>query len=282
MTSIQWYPGHMAKARRQVEEKLSEIDIIYEILDARAPLSSANPMLQEIIGNKPRLVVLNKSDLADPLATAMFLSHFEKTGIPAVAINSLEGSFPKEILQKTDVILKDIRDREKRKGMSPRAYRAMVVGIPNVGKSQFINRLAGKAKAKTGNRPGITKQQTYLKAGKFLELLDNPGILWPKFADRNTGYNLALLGSVKEEVFVSESVAAYGIDLLERLYPGILENRYGVQVDSKEPNQAIDLIGSSRGCLLPEGKIDRDRAAKLFLRDIQTGKLGKISVERPE
>ena len=181
MTQIQWFPGHMAKARRQVEEKLKLVDIVYELLDARIPLSSRNPLINEITRKKPRLIILNKADLADPAETRKFIDHFASRGEPALAVNSLTGSPLPAIMSKTNEILRALREKESKKGMKPRPFRGMVLGIPNVGKSQFINRLAGKNKAKTGDIPGITRMQVYLRAGNDLELLDNPGILWPRF-----------------------------------------------------------------------------------------------------
>ncbi|HOP57557.1 MAG TPA: ribosome biogenesis GTPase YlqF [Bacillota bacterium] len=281
MNQIQWYPGHMAKAKKEVIEKLSQVDIIYELLDARAPFSSANPMLKDIIGDKPRLVVMNKIDLADPKTTERFMTYFASKGIPAAAVDSLNGSPLKAILAQTKKILAYLREKDIRKGLSPRPFRAMVVGIPNVGKSQFINSLAGKAKAKTGNIPGITKQQTYLKAGKELELLDNPGILWPKFEDRITGLNLALIGSIKEEIYQAEEVAVYGIRLMSENYPELLFARYGIKKDMADKDMVSE-IGRVRGCLLPGGIIDRERAAKLFLNEFRNNRLGRISVERPD
>jgi len=281
MNQIQWYPGHMAKAKKEVIEKLSQVDIVYELLDARAPFSSANPMLKDIIGDKPRLVVMNKIDLADPKTTEIFMAYFASKGIPAVAVDSLNGSPLKTILAKTKTILAYLKEKDLRKGLSPRPFRAMVVGIPNVGKSQFINSLAKKAKAKTGNIPGITKQQTYLKAGKELELLDNPGILWPKFEDRITGLNLALIGSIKEEIYQAEEVAAYGIKLMSENYPELLFARYGIRKDIVNKDMVSE-IGRVRGCLLPGGIIDRERAAKLFLNEFRNNRLGRISVERPD
>lgn len=281
MNQIQWFPGHMAKARRLVEAKLSLVDIVYELLDARIPFSSANPMLGEIIRNKPRLVLLNKADLADPEETKRFVQYYEKEGIPALAINSLTGNPLKAVLNKTEAVLKELREKEAKRGMKTRPFRAMVIGIPNVGKSQFINALAGKNKAKTGNIPGITKSQLYLRAGKDLELLDNPGILWPKFDNPETGLRLALVGSIKDEVYPTEEVAHYGLEFLIRRYPVRLMERYQIQPDVlSNLSNVIHAIGIHRGSLLQGGNIDQERVVKLFLYDFRNRMFGPLSLER--
>ncbi len=283
MSQIQWFPGHMAKAKRLVEAKLPLVDIVYELRDARIPISSANPMLDDIIKNKPRLVLLNKADLADKAVTDKFLAFYEAEGIPALAINSLTGNPLKTILAKTNEILTALREKESKKGMKPRAFRGMVLGIPNVGKSQFINCLAGKNKAKTGNVPGITKTQVYLRAGKDLELLDNPGILWPKFEDKKVGLNLALVGSIKDDIYVPDEVVLYGLRFLTTHYPMRLISRYNLDnVSLEDPLTILDAIGINRGCLLPGGTIDYDRVQKLFLYDFRNQMFGSISLERVE
>ncbi len=281
MSQIQWFPGHMAKAKRLVEEKLPLVDIVYELRDARIPISSANPMLDDIIKNKPRLVLLNKADLADKAVTNKFLAFYEASGIPALAINSLTGNPLTEILAKTNEILTTLREKEEKKGMKPRAFRGMVLGIPNVGKSQFINRLAGKNKAKTGNLPGITKTQVYLRAGKNLDLLDNPGILWPKFEDKTVGLNLALVGSIKDDIFVPDEVVLYGLRFLAANYPTRLISRYNLEnISLDDPLILLEAIGKNRGCLLQGGTIDYDRVHKLFLYDFRNQMFGPLSLER--
>ena len=280
MKQIQWFPGHMAKARRLVEEKLPIVDIVYELLDSRIPESSRNPMLDEIIKNKPRLVILNKSDLADDERTQEWLKRYTKQGMNCVAINSLTGNVLSIIYKKTIEILKPLVEKEAKKGMQARSYRAMVVGIPNVGKSQFINNLAGKNKVKTGNLPGVTKIQSYIRTQKNLLLLDNPGILWPKFENKRVSFNLALLGSIKDDILPLDEVAIYGIKFLAEKYPGRLKEKYGVTLQGDfDPIQIMDQIGVRRGCRISGGEIDYDRVINLFLYDVRNLKLGRMTFE---
>ncbi|MCY9423181.1 ribosome biogenesis GTPase YlqF, partial [Bacillus paralicheniformis] len=208
---IQWFPGHMAKARREVTEKLKLIDIVYELVDARIPMSSRNPMIEEILKNKPRIMLLNKADKADSSVTKAWKQHFEKDGIPSLAINSVNGQGLNQILPASKELLKEKFDKMKAKGVKPRAIRALIVGIPNVGKSTLINRLAKKNIAKTGDRPGITTAQQWVKVGKELELLDTPGILWPKFEDELVGLRLAATGAIKDSIINLQDVAVYGL-----------------------------------------------------------------------
>lgn len=280
MNQIQWFPGHMAKARRQVEEKLKLVDIVYELLDARIPIASANPMIQNIVKDKPRLVILNKSDLADNNETAKFIEYYENMGVPALGVNSLSGNMSTAILAKTKAILRELSEKEARKGMKPRPFRAMVLGIPNVGKSQFINHLAGKAKAKTGDTPGVTRMQTFLRAGNFLELLDNPGILWPRFDSERVGMLLAMVGTIKADLIPLEAVADFGLSLLIDKYPDRLMNRYDLEALSVDQRALFHKIGINRGCLLQGGGIDYDRVYKLFLHDLRNQLLGPMTFER--
>jgi ribosome biogenesis GTPase A len=283
MKQIQWFPGHMAKARRQIEEKLKVIDIVYELVDARIPLSSSNPMLNEIIKNKPKLVLLNKDDLADPSITKKWIDYYKSQGIEAISVNSLTGNLEKTIYQKTKEILSDLILKEKERGMTERPFNAMVLGIPNVGKSQFINNLAKKNKAKTGNLPGVTRIQSFLNAGDNLRIYDNPGVLWPKFDDESTGFKLALLGSIKDSIIPLDDVTLYGIDYLKKFYPKSLENRYNLNLSELESNlDILNEIGKKRGCLVSGGEIDYDRVFNLFLNDLRNGILGRMSFERTE
>lgn len=283
MKQIQWFPGHMAKARRQIEEKLKVIDIVYELVDARIPLSSSNPMLNEIIKNKPKLVLLNKDDLADPSITKKWIDYYKSQGIEAISVNSLTGNLEKTIYQKTKEILGDLIIKEKERGMTERPFNAMVLGIPNVGKSQFINNLAKKNKAKTGNLPGVTRIQSFLNAGDNLRIYDNPGVLWPKFDDESTGFKLALLGSIKDSIIPLDDVTLYGIDYLKKFYPKNLESRYNLNLSELESNlDILNEIGKKRGCLVSGGEIDYDRVFNLFLNDLRNGILGRMSFERTE
>lgn len=280
MKQIQWFPGHMQKTRRQIEEKLPVIDIVYEILDARIPESSRNPLLSEIIRNKPRLLILNKSDLADEKETKQWIEKYNDLGMRCIAANALTGQVFKDVSRETEAILQGLKEKELSKGMQERSYRAMVIGIPNVGKSQFINNMAGKAKVKTGNIPGVTKTQSFIKTKGDLLLLDNPGVLWPKFDDEKTAYNLALLGSIKDDILPLDEIAIYGIRYLQSKYPERLDERYDMQVSPEmSPIEIMDEIGRRRGCLLSGGVIDYDRVINLFLYDIRNSKLGKLTLE---
>ncbi len=270
----------MAKATRLVTEKLSLVDIVYELLDARIPIASANPMLKTIIRNKPRLIILNKADLADPATTARFVEYFRKSGIPALATNSLTGNILPQIREMTSVVLAELQKKEKEKGMKPRPFRGMVLGIPNVGKSQFINRLAGKTKAKTGDVPGVTRTQVFLKAGDDLILLDNPGILWPKFEDPHVGMNLALIGSIKETTYDLETIARFGMEFMLDAYPDRLNARYDILVSGiPDVDGLVEEIGKRRGCWLQGGVIDNTRVYNLFLHDFRNQMFGPLSLE---
>jgi len=283
VAQIQWFPGHMVTARRQVEEKIGLVDIIFELLDARIPLSSANPVIQTIIKKKPRLIILNKADLADPKELMKWLNYYKKQGFHAVTINSIEGDSYRKVFPECEKILAEMRGKEASKGMLPRAYRAMVLGIPNVGKSAFINRLANRNAAKVGDKPGVTKSQQYIKVGDKLELLDNPGILWPKFDDPSVGMKLSLVGSIKDEILPLEDIVAYGIRYLAKNYPGLIEKRYNIHpVDPDHLLAVYDEIGRNRGCLLPGNEVDYERVMKIFLDDLRHQKIGNISFEKVE
>lgn len=280
--TIQWFPGHMAKARRQVTEKLKLIDIIFELVDARLPLSSRNPMIDEIIQHKPRLVLLNKADMADKQVTKEWIQYFQEKNIKALAINSHAGTGMKEIVTAAQEILTEKFERFKARGAKPRAIRAMIVGIPNVGKSTLINRLAKRNIAKTGNTPGVTKAQQWIKVGKELELLDTPGILWPKFEDQEVGLKLALTGAIKDAVLNLEDVALYGIKFLEEQYPDRLKE--WLKIEGELPQETMgkfDLIGEKKSLFMGNREIDYDRVTDLIIRDIRNEKFGPLSLERP-
>jgi len=279
--SIQWFPGHMAKARREVTEKLKLIDIVYELTDARIPFSSRNPMIDEIIKQKPRIVLLNKADMADAKKTKKWVSYFQKQGIVAIPINSQSGSGMAAIVTTTKQIVSEKFEKMRAKGIKPRAIRAMVVGIPNSGKSTFINRLAQKNIAKTGNTPGVTKAQQWIKVGKEIELLDTPGILWPKFEDQEVGFNLALTGAIKDTILNLQEVAVFALRFLEKEYPERLIERYGFQQIPEEIVEIFDAIGTRRGCLVSGGMVDYDKTAELIIREIRSLKLGRLTLELP-
>lgn len=271
----------MAKARREVTEKLKLVDIIYELVDARLPLSSRNPMIDEIIQHKPRLILLNKADMADPKKTALWLDYFANQGVKALAINSQAGEGLAQITSVSKVILKEKFDRLKAKGVKPRAIRGMIVGIPNVGKSTFINRLAKKNIAKTGNTPGVTKAQQWIKVGKELELLDTPGILWPKFEDQEVGQRLAVTGAIKDTILNQQELAVYALRFLEREYPEALKERYQLTEIPEDIVELFDMIGKNRGVLASRATIDYDKTAELVIREVRAERLGRLTFEVP-
>ncbi|WP_407370554.1 ribosome biogenesis GTPase YlqF [Carnobacterium sp.] len=274
--TIQWFPGHMAKARRQVTEKIKLVDIIFELVDARLPLSSRNPILDEIIGEKPRIIILNKSDLADPLETKKWVAYFNDQGIAAVPIVAQEGHGMKQLMAKAKELLQPKFDRRAAKGIKPRAIRAMSIGIPNVGKSTLINRFVKKNIAQTGNKPGVTKAQQWLKLGKELELLDTPGILWPKFEDPEIGKKLALTGAIKDTILQLDEIAMYGLEEMKIRNPELLAKRYRLTEEelNLESPDLLMLISERKGY-----KDDYTRAAELIVFEIRSGKIGKYTLD---
>ncbi|MGE6631382.1 ribosome biogenesis GTPase YlqF [Bacillus sp. NPDC077027] len=279
--TIQWFPGHMAKARRQVTEKLKLIDIVFELTDARIPMSSRNPMIEEILQNKPKIMLLNKADKADLHVTKEWQAHFERQGVRALAINSVDGQGLNQIIAASKDILKEKFDRMKAKGVKPRAIRALIIGIPNVGKSTLINRLAKRNIAKTGDRPGVTTSQQWVKVGKELELLDTPGILWPKFEDEQVGLKLAVTGAIKDSIINLQDVAVFALRFLEQHYPERLKKRYELTDIPDDIAELFDAIGTRRGCLMSGGLINYDKTTELIIRDIRTEKFGPLSFEKP-
>lgn len=280
--TIQWFPGHMAKARREVTEKLKLVDIIFELVDARIPVSSSNPMLKEIIQQKPRLILLNKADMADRHVTEEWIAHYAKQGLIALAVNSQAGKGMNQIMKASEEILKDKRLRDKAKGLRPRAIKAMIIGIPNVGKSTLINRLAKRNIAKTGNMPGVTRSQQWIKVGKELELLDTPGILWPKFEDPVTGYKLALTGAIKDTLLNMQDIAEFGLEFLHSRYPGRLMEQYQI---AELPTDLLTLfkeIAISMGYITNENEPDYEKTAEKVVRDIRMQKFGNLSFDEPE
>ncbi|AKS38028.1 GTPase [Anoxybacillus gonensis] len=279
--TIQWFPGHMAKAKREVTEKLKLIDIVFELVDARIPMSSRNPLIDEIIANKPRMMLLNKADMADPDVTKQWIEFFATQQIEAIAIDSQSGTGVKQIVTVAKEKLRPKFEKMMAKGIKrPRAMRALIVGIPNVGKSTLINRLAGKHIAKTGDTPGVTKAQQWIKVGKELELLDTPGILWPKFEDEEVGFKLATTGAIKDTILNLQDVAVYALRFLAAYYPERLKERYALSDIPEDIVVLFDEIGKRRGCLAAGGVVDYDKVAELVLRDIRTEKLGRLSFDR--
>ncbi len=277
--TIQWFPGHMAKARREVQENLKLVDIVFELIDAGLPLSSRNPMIDEVINQKPRLLILNKADMADESETRKWVQYFADQGATAVAINSLEGKGLQKVTKAAQEILAEKWERMKSRGMKPRAIRAMIVGIPNVGKSTLINRLAKKNIAKTGNTPGVTKSQQWIKVGKEIELLDTPGILWPTFEDQEVGLKLAITGAIKDAIMNMEDLAVYGLNFLSIHYPERMEERYGITFVHENLVETFDHIGKLRRVLGAGGEIDYDKVSEMIVRDIRDLNLGRISFD---
>lgn len=276
---FQWFPGHMTKAKRQMEENLKKVDFIIEIRDARIPEASKNPMLESIAGNKPRLIILSKKDKADPADTKLWIDELNKQGIEVLALDQLHDNFKNQLITKSKKLCQPIIDKQIRRGMRPRALRAMVVGIPNVGKSTFINTIAKRKAAQTGDRPGVTKSLQWIKLASDLELLDTPGVLWPKFEDETIGKKLALLGSIKDEVVPLEEMALYAADYLMKHHPERLEKTYGIKIQ-ETPWDTLLEIGKKRGYLL-KGEIDENRLVRAFIKDIRENKMGPITWELP-
>ena len=279
---IQWYPGHMKKARELVEENLTLVDVVVELLDARIPAASANPMLREIIGDKPRVVALNKRDLADENMTRRWLEHFRAKKIPAVALDSVSGKGMKELLTLIEREAKYRTERLVSKGVAARKARVMILGIPNVGKSSLINRLAGAAKAKTADKPGVTRAKQWIRIGADVDLLDTPGILWPKFEDPRVGLKLAFTGAVNDEIYDLESVAHLLLATLRRDHQERLQERFKFKEALPETTESLmDAIGRKRGCLLKGGRIDFEKVQHILLSEFRMGKFGKISLDVP-
>lgn len=279
--NIQWYPGHMTKAVRQMQEDLKLIDLIIELVDARVPMSSRNPDIDRLGKNKARLVLLNKSDLADERCNQLWQEYFQQLGMHVVKINARSGAGLKSIQSVVQEACREKIERDRRRGILNRPIRAMVVGIPNVGKSTFINSYAGKACTKTGNKPGVTKGKQWIRLNKNLELLDTPGILWPKFEDQQVGIKLSLIGSIKDDILNLDELSLELLKRLHRDYPGMLEQRFGIQ-ESESPLEMLEEVARVRNCLLKGQELDYSKAARLLLEEFRNGKIGRITLERPE
>lgn len=278
---FQWYPGHMTKAKRMMQENIKLIDLVIELVDARIPVSSRNPDIDELGKNKSRMILLNKADLAEDKWNDAWAEYFREKGFFVVKVNSKKGGGLKSIQGVIQEACKEKMERDRKRGILNRPVRAMVVGIPNVGKSTFINALAGKACAKTGNKPGVTKGKQWIRLNKQVELLDTPGILWPKFEDQEVGLRLAFIGSIKDEILNTEELAAELIKFLNANYPGVLEEKYGVE-PSDDAYVLLAGIARSRNCLLKGSELDTEKAALLLLDDFRNGKLGRLTLEYPQ
>ena len=275
MATIQWFPGHMSKARRQVQENLKFVDFVMVLVDARLPLSSQNPMLTKIVGDKPKLMILNKVDLADPVATKEWQDYFESQGIKTLAINSKEQSTVKKVTDAAKSLMADKIARQKERGIQIETLRTMIIGIPNAGKSTLMNRLAGKKIAVVGNKPGVTKGQQWLKTNKDLEILDTPGILWPKFEDEEVALKLALTGAIKDQLLPMDEVTIFGLNYFKEHYPAVLQERFKQMDLEQEAPEIIMEMTQKLGF-----REDYDRFYQLFVKDVRDGKLGRYTLDR--
>lgn len=276
---FQWYPGHMTKAKRQMQEDIKLIDLVIELVDARVPLSSRNPDIDDLGKNKARLILLNKSDLADDAQNEKWIEYFKAKGYHALKINSKNKSGIKEINNVVNEACKEKIERDRKRGIKNRPVRAMVVGIPNVGKSTFINAYAGRNCAKTGNKPGVTKGKQWIKLSKTLELLDTPGILWPKFEDQAIGLKLALIGSINDNILDVSDMAYEFVKILNNSYENAIPNRFGVEKND-DPLKMLEGIAEVRGCKLKGNVLDLEKASSILLEEFRSGKLGKITLDR--
>lgn len=280
---VQWFPGHMAKTRRLIKESLSLIDGVTEIIDARIPYSSSNPELEELINNKPRIVLLNKCDLADKNTTNQWVEYYKKKGVRAIPVDCRTGKGLNNYVVAVREVLKDVIKKNEDRGMPGKALRIMVVGIPNTGKSSFINRMAKSAKAKVADKAGVTRHNQWFAIGNGIELLDTPGVLWPKFDDPKVGDRLAFIGSVKDEILDIETLAIRLLEVMITDYPERLTERYKItDFSDKEAWEVLEIIGKKRGMMIRGGEIDTERVSVMLLDEYRDGKLGTISLERPE
>ncbi|MCT1650960.1 ribosome biogenesis GTPase YlqF [Staphylococcus saprophyticus] len=277
---IQWYPGHMAKAKREVSEQLKKVDVVFELVDARIPYSSRNPMIDEVIQQKPRVVILNKKDMANLKELEKWESYFKEKGFYPVAIDAKHGKGLKQVEQTAIKATKEKFEKEKQKGLKPRAIRAMIVGIPNVGKSTLINKLANKSIAKTDNTPGVTKQQQWIKVGQSLQLLDTPGILWPKFEDQLVGKKLSVTGAIKDSIVHLDEVAIYALDFMKAHdYDGLIQH-YKIDVSKEAENiEWFDAIGRRRGLLRRGNEIDYEAVIDLIIHEVRNAKIGTYTFD---
>lgn len=280
--NLQWFPGHMTKTRRMIEENLRLVDIVIELVDARIPLSSRNPQIDEITKNKPRLLLMNKADIADEGLNREWERCFSDMSVSAMSVCSTAGKSLNNVLAKCKDILKDKIEKDREKGIVNRSVKIMVVGIPNVGKSSFINKLSGRKSAKTGDRPGVTTGKQWIRLSNGFELLDTPGILWPKFEDEQVGLRLAYTGAIRDEVIDTEELACCFLEYLRDNYPQALAQRYKMtDVDGLKGYELLEFLGRKRGFIVSGGEIDTLRAASILLDEFRSAKLGRITLERP-
>lgn len=276
--NINWYPGHMKKTRELIQENLKLVDAVIEVIDARIPVSSRNPIIDELVKSKPRIIVLNKSDLADRESVKLWADYFKENGSKAISMNCMNGAGVKQLFR-----MLSLMEAEKNKEqIRQKPYRMMIVGVPNVGKSSLINRMTGRKSAQTGDRPGVTKGKQWLKLQNNMQLLDTPGILWPKFEDPKAGLNLAFCGSIKDEIIDVPTLGMELIGVLAERYPQLLQERYKIEEIAETPLENMENMAVKRGCILPGKKIDYERIGKLVLDEFRGGKIGHITLEMPE
>lgn len=279
---IQWFPGHMTKAKRMMESQIKLVDVVVEMLDARIPRSSTNPMLINVLGNKPKVIALNKTDMADNAKTELWMQKLKNSGLPVCKIDCATGKGVKQLISMIQVAAKPVLDKWLNKGVRNRSVRVMIVGIPNVGKSTLINRLVGKNKVVAADKPGVTRGQQWITIAKGLELLDTPGVLWPKFEDPEVGFCLAATGAIKEDVFDREQATELLIERLMQRYPEELKSKYAVEFENSDDVRAvISKIATSRGCIKAGGVLDLDRVIQTVLRDFRSGRLGRFTLDEP-
>ena len=279
---IQWFPGHMTKAKRMMESQIKLVDVVVEMLDARIPRSSTNPMLINVLGNKPKVIALNKTDMADNAKTELWMQKLKNSGLPVCKIDCTTGKGVKQLISMIQVAAKPVLDKWLKKGVRNRSVRVMIVGIPNVGKSTLINRLVGKNKVVAADKPGVTRGQQWITIAKGLELLDTPGVLWPKFEDPEVGFCLAATGAIKEDVFDREQATELLIERLMQRYPEELKSKYAVEFENSDDVRAvISKIATSRGCIKAGGVLDLDRVIQTVLRDFRSGRLGRFTLDEP-
>lgn len=275
--NINWYPGHMKKTRELIQENLKMVDAVIEVIDARIPISSRNPIIDELVKSKPRIIVLNKSDLADDKAVKDWAETFRRQGNKALAMNCMSGAGSKELFR----LLSSMEAEKNKDKVRQKPYRLMIVGVPNVGKSSLINRMTGKKSAQTGDRPGVTRGKQWLRLQNGMQLLDTPGILWPKFEDPKAGLNLAFCGSIKDEILDVPTLAMELIGVLAEHYPQLLMDRYKLEETGETPLETMEMMAQKRGCILPGKRIDYERIGKLTLDEFRGGKIGRITLELP-
>ena len=279
-SQIQWYPGHMAKTRREISEKLNLIDIVYEVIDARMPRSSKIVDIDDLIKNKPRLLIMTKYDLCDKNETNKFIKYYEELGYQVIPVDLMTGTNVSKIIDASEVVLEEENEKRKSKGLKPRNIRALILGIPNAGKSTLINRLVGKKSAGVGNKPGFTKSLSWIRIHKNIDLLDTPGILWPKIEDQEAAHILASFSSIKEEILNEDQIASFILRKLYELYPKSLEERYGISELDEDLIDAYDMIASRRGALTKGGVADYERVSRIILQDFKNGYFGPVTFDR--